>query len=201
MEPNRHPRNQDSGAPATVVIRGEREFDVGRLTSYRCKPTDAYQAGLAHAVPAGRRALCRAVPCERDGTTTAKRRCRNEEIQRLVTRRAPSRQGDETSRYEGGTRTDTEPRLWLLPCFSVFTRVPFLAALKKGAAKKKHGAYVVVGFHPTTTYSTLISAENPFFSRVVFDSCENINGLNGLTRLAKPKSVKSAQSVDVESCV
>jgi hypothetical protein len=37
-----------------------------------------------------------------------------------------------------------------------------LAALKKGAAKKKHGAYVVVKFHPTTTYSTLISAEKKF---------------------------------------
>jgi hypothetical protein len=45
-----------------------------------------------------------------------------------------------------------------------------LAALKKGAAKKKYGAYVVVGFHPTTTYSTLISAEKPFFSRVKIGS-------------------------------
>jgi hypothetical protein len=40
-----------------------------------------------------------------------------------------------------------------------------LAALKKGAAKKKHGAYVVVGWNPTTTYSTLISAEKPFFQQ------------------------------------
>jgi hypothetical protein len=48
-----------------------------------------------------------------------------------------------------------------------------MAALKKGAAKKKHGVYAVVGFHPATTYGTLISAENPFFSRVKDGNHEN----------------------------
>jgi hypothetical protein len=47
----------------------------------------------------------------------------------------------------------------------LFSDESTLAALKKGAAKKKHGAYVVVGWNPTTTYSTLISAEKPFFQQ------------------------------------